>query len=84
MTKGEPFIVEVEDLPVWRGRLLRGIAMTLFLKKVHVILTRGFKYELKSSPCIPCNGLGRMMQVETYDVVDCPRCNGRGTTFYSL
>jgi DnaJ-class molecular chaperone len=70
-------ILDVAYYPPWKDKIVRGMARVLFRGKVHVIVIHGFSKTEKAT-CSPCNGTGRVMQVDTYYVVDCPRCYGRG------
>lgn len=71
-------ILQVTYYPSWKEKIVRSVTRVLFWRKVHVIIIEGFNLESKIVSCVPCNGTGRVMQVDTYDVVDCPRCYGHG------
>lgn len=70
-------ILEIAHYPPWKERVVRAVTRVLFIKRVHVIIVHGIDNPIKVI-CSPCNGTGRVMQVDTYNVVDCPRCYGRG------
>ena len=71
--------LEVFDYPNWKAAILRSVSRLLGLRGQHIAfitIDPGNDYDY--TPCSACEGTGRLMTVETYTVIDCPRCYGRG------
>lgn len=75
--------LDVVEYPNWKARVMKVVARILRVPGDHVAMITSLE-DIKTvevfpiAPCPACDATGRLMRVTTYEVIDCPRCNGRG------
>ncbi len=74
---GSSYQFEVTTFPQWKHRIVMGVMRVLNMRGVHYMLFVTEK-KIEPAPCRECNNTGRLMTVDTYELIDCPVCDGRG------